>query len=473
MRNQLARQPSPVAFRFQNIGPIREATLGLGRLTVIAGRNNTGKTYVVYSLYGFLKAWDRWSWEPGFMMRRSDTFPEVKAISDGLRADGQVSVPVSPSTLDQQRRILADWLGKSFSRQFQSFFNAPRGSFTNAQLRVELPDLPNAQAPLRGEVQIGQDAIAVQYDDGTVSAFLKGNNRLAATKRLGAPIIAYSRMLMHDLFPTPFILSSERFGISLFYKELDFTKNQIVDLLQKHAAGNATKGPSPYLIVDRSTSRYATPIKDNIDFTRSIPDLPRDFSPLADYKLSNCIKDMMQGYYSNANDDLRFIAKARKRGHFNIPLHLASSSARGLSDLYFFLRHSASRNQLLIIDEPESHLDTANQVQFARLLARFVGAGLRVVITTHSDYIVKELNNLIMLSRDFPEKENVTRRFGYRSEDELQPESVRAYVAENSSLTECTIDCYGIAMPVFDRTIDHINAASIELSSRVPSESCQ
>ena len=44
-------------FIFKNLGPINEAELELGDLTIIAGRNNTGKTYVAYALYGFLKAW--------------------------------------------------------------------------------------------------------------------------------------------------------------------------------------------------------------------------------------------------------------------------------------------------------------------------------------------------------------------------------------------------------------------------------
>ena len=42
-------------FRFKNIGPIKEAELELGDLTIIAGYNNTGKTYLVYTLYGFLQ----------------------------------------------------------------------------------------------------------------------------------------------------------------------------------------------------------------------------------------------------------------------------------------------------------------------------------------------------------------------------------------------------------------------------------
>ena len=74
----------------------------------------------------------------------------------------------------------------------------------------------------------------------------------------GTPGFAYYVFLLRDLFPDPFILSAERFGVSLFYRELDFTKNQIVDLLQKHASDGSTKSPSPYLIVDATTSRYAT-----------------------------------------------------------------------------------------------------------------------------------------------------------------------------------------------------------------------
>ena len=72
-----------------------------------------------------------------------------------------------------------------------------------------------------------------------------------------------------------------------------------------------------------------------------------------------------------------------------MPLHLASSSAIGLSDLYFYLRYMASKEHLLIVVEPESHLDTANQIQFARVLARFVDMGIKVLVTTHSDYLIK------------------------------------------------------------------------------------
>ena len=198
----------------------------------------------------------------------------------------------------------------------------------------------------------------------------------------------------------PFILSAERLGISLFYKELDFTKNRFMDVFQKLSDNDVRKNIEVFLkLMDQASSFYAQPIKDNINYTRALEFIQNKRSKLFGNKLFDNIKEMLGGYFKYEGNGIRFISKSRKKGKFNIPLHTASSSARGLSDLYFFLKHKADVNQLLIIDEPESHLDTA------RLLVRCVNNGLKVLITTHSDYIVKEFNNLIMLSNDFEGKE--------------------------------------------------------------------
>ena len=96
-----------------------------------------------------------------------------------------------------------------------------------------------------------------------------------------------------------------------------------------------------------------------------------------------------------------------------------------------------------------------------------IQAGLKVLITTHSDYIIKEINNLIMLSRSFKNKRKVVRELGYKDDDFLEPDSIRAYIAEGDGLSKCDIDEFGIDMPVFDETIDKINQISNELASRL------
>ena len=458
-----------VTYRFTDIGPIKDATLELGRLTVIAGRNNTGKTYISYSLYGFLKAWQHWPGVREFLIGAPQGFPGIAEIAESLRNNGQAAIPLPLSSIPNQRRRLAEEVGRAFSREnLPQVFSSRRDNFRESTVTVQVDGSDMGAIPRPAAVRFGQTSIMMSYSRSDLIASIDTSGRSAISEAIELQTAwTYLVFLLRDLFPDPFILSAERFGISLFYRELDFTKNQLVDLLQKLGDEASRRTVSPYLVIDRTTSRYALPIKDNIQFTRSIPDMPKDVSALGEYKLFDGLKNIVDGYYGNATEDIRFISKARGKGRsFNIPLHLASSSARGLSDLYFFLRHVAEEGQLLIIDEPEGHLDTRNQVLFARMLARFVTAGLRVLITTHSDYVVKELNNLIMLSRDFPQKEAVAKKLGYRPGEGLDPGSVRAYVAEGGGLTECEIGAFGIEMPVFDETIDEINEAAIELSSR-------
>ena len=468
----------PVRFRFRNIGPVKDAELELGDLTVIAGRNNTGKTYIVYTLYGFLKMWKRFSqWFVLPDEKRPDVeFPsrqDWKRFGRQLAESGRCTFPLNDRALDLQQEAIIQLVTQGFSEQALSdVFSSQRANFEESSIEI-VRNREEFNSP-RSYKREGESAkISIEYD-GSKAVVTLGEVEGQRKPDWLAGYVAhhYVLFLLESLFPDPFILSSERFGISLFYRELDFTKNQLVDMLQKMNDSKNRSKFSPYLFIDRTTSRYALPIKDNIDYTRSIPDLRENRSEIYKDKLFDNIKDMMGGYYAASTDEIRFISKARGMGRsFNIPLHLASSSVRGLSDLYFFLRHAGRSNHLLIIDEPESHLDTANQIQLARLLARFVKGGLKVLITTHSDYLIKEINNLVMLSRPFAEKDSVLRKLKYRADDFLEPESVRAYVAENNGLSKCDVDGFGIDMPIFDESIDAINNAANELASRMEEDS--
>ena len=187
-------------------------------------------------------------------------------------------------------------------------------------------------------------------------------------------------------------------------------------------------------------------------------------------KLYDDIKKIMEGYYRSDENEIRFVSTRRKNKRFDIPLHLASSSARGLSDLYFYLRYAAMKNELLIIDEPESHLDTKNQIMLARMLAHFIRNNIKVLITTHSDYVLKEVNNLIMLSNSFEGKKEFIKKHKYGDNEFLYSRDLRCYVAEEGQLNPCKIDKFGVNMPIFDNTIDDINKVSNELATRLEHE---
>ncbi len=79
----------------------------------------------------------------------------------------------------------------------------------------------------------------------------------------------------------------------------------------------------------------------------------------------------------------------------NIRLARASSMVSELAPVVLLLRSTISRGDMLIIEEPEAHLHPAAQTEMAKTLGRLVRAGVQVVVTTHSDWLLMEIGNLI------------------------------------------------------------------------------
>lgn len=446
-------------FHFTDLGPIADGTLRLGDLTLIVGKNNTGKTYVTYALYGILKSWPPF---PNVLSRRMlRNFP-VPIVPPG--AD---YVELTEDDVNKQRVEIAKKLSNLFSSQtLPEVFNTPNSELKGAA--VDLTVAPVSLSDFPSEYQI-DDVVSITNDNTIMTVTRpKRDDGTRDPWHRHSLVVHYIGFLFPEI-PDAFILTSERFGISLFYKELDFARSEIVELLQNLPARKKTDRDAFY-VVGRGTSRYARPIKDNIDYTRSIPDRTADRSPLATFKLVDDVEHLMGGHYKTSGDNIRFSSGPAGKGkklRFDIPIHIASSSARGLSDLYFFLKHEARQGQLLIIDEPESHLDTHNQIRMARLISRAVRSGLKVMLTTHSDYLVKEVNNLIMLSQEFEGKQSFVAKYGYSSDEYLDISSVEAYTATENSLVRCEVDEFGLTLPIFDDTIEMINRVSDELGVRI------
>ena len=53
-----------------------------------------------------------------------------------------------------------------------------------------------------------------------------------------------------------------------------------------------------------------------------------------------------------------------------------------IAPIVLYLKHLVREGHLFIIEEPESHLDAANQMKLARAIAMLVNAGVYVLITT-------------------------------------------------------------------------------------------
>jgi predicted ATPase len=69
-----------------------------------------------------------------------------------------------------------------------------------------------------------------------------------------------------------------------------------------------------------------------------------------------------------------------------------------LAPIVLFLRYVVAEDDLLIIEEPEAHLHPDHQLALARGIARLIRHGVRVLVTTHSDYFLHQISNLVQAS---------------------------------------------------------------------------
>ena len=83
-----------------------------------------------------------------------------------------------------------------------------------------------------------------------------------------------------------------------------------------------------------------------------------------------------------------------------------SSMVSELAPLIMFLKYLVRQGDMLILEEPESHLHPAAQQRMVQGIVQLVNSGVKVIITTHSEWVLWELANLVRMSELPPELRN-------------------------------------------------------------------
>ncbi|MFT6150181.1 MAG: putative ATPase, partial [Saprospiraceae bacterium] len=170
--------------------------------------------------------------------------------------------------------------------------------------------------------------------------------------------------------------------------------------------------------------KYPRPIRDSITLQgrlKSLKDRKTSF-----YDLAEELEKYNIGGKVRVDDVGNIVFKPAGDNTKELDLHLTSSTVKSLSTLIIYLRHSAQKGDCIIIDEPELNLHPDNQRKIAQFIGRLINEGFQVVISTHSDYIIKELNNMIMLSKAKGNNEDLIEKLGFRGDELLKPEQVQA-----------------------------------------------
>ena len=219
---------------------------------------------MAYALYGFLAPW--WNW-PHFQesfhnaiqrylsFNKSLNVPTMEKLAEAVLQKRQARWAIDREELSQARKTFLQEIALVFSAGIlPQVFSAPSEELEGASLEVSVEDTLFEKTP-RPYIRLSTgDEFTITYGDNEVCT-----HRVSIGKEV--PPTEVVTLILSDLylafflpkFPAPFILSAERFGISLFYKELDFTKNRLVEVLQEMGKDKDRDRFLPFMMIDKMT----------------------------------------------------------------------------------------------------------------------------------------------------------------------------------------------------------------------------
>lgn len=375
--------------QINDLGSVKTGSLDLSkRFNLFCGQNGTGKTYFSYVIYGLLRTKlhvrsdsdyidtlinDRsytWSIDYGALLGyRSAMLKQLSSQLDVLFGLG----------VAETNKIFAD-----FSMQYCDSEDEFK-SFIHASAISIVEEISDVQIGFIKEADSDQVEISVLSPEVPISSISDIRFSLQS-------------VLYYDLVTFPVkevvIFPIERNSIYTFSKELSIRKQEAVDNFQLMVSKE--KKYNKWDMLFSNNKRYPLPIKDGLIVAEDLVEYKKNKSPYYDYA-EEMEKDLLHGKVLISTDgDIQF--KPDKSPRTVLPIQMTASMIKTLSSLVVYLKHIARKDDLIIIDEPEVNLHPDNQIILTRILARLMNRGFRLLVSTHSDYVIREINNLVLMS---------------------------------------------------------------------------
>ena len=451
--------------KFSNLGSIQETELDLRPLTVIIGPNNSGKTYIAYSIYGL---WQR--------VRR--TLNMYKGQLDFKQENqGGWSLQIDNNLLDFFVRD-AEEMAKSFQgSSLESFFQDSSHKLFSKTLfsiiisRQEVEDAINLLTQQESffleifHLSYGI-SIKIKISRQNNTLFFKTQsqnqeNNINENKILiedfhqtNTPEIYFIDVIKQIIFSNKiFAFPAERNAFINTYKMLANRRYQLLKQTQRELLSISSSERQLDLLKEQGDIRYPQPVEDFLDFLSEIElqEIPKtnssnknEFQKLAD-EIEKQLQNKNKTNLKSTKLGGKEIKVLVKKG-LEIDIYNASSSIKQLAPLLLYLRYRASKGDFLVIDEPEMNLHPESQAKLLEALSILVNLGVRILLTTHSPYVMAHLNNLVNGNHENPEilKRQSSSLYLQDERAFLPIDKVSAYEMKDNKLVSLNDPDYGI-----------------------------
>lgn len=450
--------------KVQKFGAIKNAEIDLSKkLSVFCGPNGTGKTYLAYLIYALTSQYNR-------NIGNSLSTDKIKELFE----NNETNITIDSKVLLEYKSGIFRSVKDNLWNIFALSENKSEKYFKDTEIICLTTD--NDFLDIINKIEIDEPVKLFGFEFN----ILKKSNSLDINIKLSDKIIKNSDfknfvdlLLLSSIYSilsfypitSSTIFPVERNSIYTFSDELSINNNERFELIKELSAGK--KDINPIELFFKRTTRYPQPIRDGLRVAEDLENIQKNNSIFFDFaeEIENELLKGKVGITSEGNVEFA----SEKAPRIKLSFHQSSSIVKTLSSLVIYLKHLASYNDLLIIDEPELNLHPDNQVKLTRIFARLINKGLRLVISTHSDYIIREINNLIMFS-NVDAKEDFSSIYNYNKGEYINLNDVSAYFfnyknerAKQTEVTPIKIDKYGFEVETLDNTIDYLNEISNDL----------
>ena len=386
-----SHQSPNVHIAVENFGPIEKAEIDLRPLTIFVGESNTGKTYLSALIYALYRAFDGFSRAPlpyniALPLQEIDreTLDALKKLNTHGQAFKYSDLPQwfrkDTSRVLKNPEPLGDELKRCFDVNSVSELIRFTG-IKDSELKVLLKVNEENQSLWNFEMKASDSDISVS---GNINEdmLLRGKNKRILQETLGLEDLAALLHTNSSKTPDFYYLPAPRGGI-----------------METHAVITSS-------LIEKATRVGSERFRGNATFTGMTADFLKQ---IINYNEHSLPSDEMNGIAKVLEDEvLRGEIEVRRpaggypdfcyrpqKSEKSLRINQSSAMVSELAPLVLFLRGIVRPGDTLIIEEPEAHLHPKAQTKVAMTLTRLVQAGVRVIITTHSDWLLEQIGNLI------------------------------------------------------------------------------
>lgn len=171
--------------------------------------------------------------------------------------------------------------------------------------------------------------------------------------------------------------------------------------------------------------------------------------------ISACLQEVNNGNLQQVEDRIMYYTNNGD----SMPLTAAASSIKEMAPFTLMLNKFSAKGISILFEEPEAHLHPDRQVKVADLIACALNQGCHMQITTHSDYFIKRINNLMKL---------------YQLREKTHPEIFTGLLMKKHIKDDCLIDPAQVGAYLLKRMDDgtsRIMAQDVLAKDEIPFES--